>query len=135
MPNQQLEATVPVRELLGESFLENLRCTRVQVTETRAYRRRRRINVPPGKSITAADVVEEETTGRDIILSSLLSDSDQSSEFVMEASGTSRNIENVDSNQETEIVAPTISPSSTKRERNSAAYAYQKKELITFEES
>ncbi|CAB3261689.1 unnamed protein product [Arctia plantaginis] len=77
---------------------------------------RRRLNIPPGKSITAADLVEEETTGRDIILSPLLSDSDQSSEFVIKASGTSRNIENVDSNQETEIVAPTTSPSSTQRE-------------------
>lgn len=71
MPNQQLEATVPVRELLGESFLENLRSTRVQVTETRPYRRRKRVNVPAGRGITAADLVEEETTGRAIISSPL----------------------------------------------------------------
>ena len=59
LPNQQIEENVAVRELLSESFLENLRATRMQVTTTRPYRRRRRVNVPAGRGITGADLEME----------------------------------------------------------------------------
>lgn len=77
MPNRQMEESVPVLELLSESFIDNLRTTRMQVTETRPYRRRRRVNVPAGRGITAADL-EVDTTTRTVTSSALHSDPDHS---------------------------------------------------------
>lgn len=56
MPNRQLEESVPVRELFIESFIDNLRTTKMQVTETRPYQRKRRVNFAAGRGITAADL-------------------------------------------------------------------------------
>lgn len=76
----------------------------MQVTESRPYRIRKRVNVPAGKgNNAAADLIEEETTGRAIISSPL--------HFCI--SITSWNVENVDSDKETEIIALTIPRSST----------------------
>lgn len=92
LPNRQLEENVEVRELLSESFLENLRATRTQVTATRPYQRRRRVNVPAGRGITAADLATETM---DHATRSVHSNSDHS-ELQLDATTTAGNVESVE---------------------------------------
>lgn len=51
-----IEALPEVKALLGDSFIENLDLKRQAITSTRTTKKRRKANVPPGKTITATDI-------------------------------------------------------------------------------
>lgn len=56
LPMYTIEALPAVKALVGEIFIENLNSKRQTITSTRTNKKRKKVNVPPGKSITASDI-------------------------------------------------------------------------------
>lgn len=56
LPLYTVEALPAVKALIGEIFIEHLNSKRQTITSTRTKKKRRKVNVPPGKSITASDI-------------------------------------------------------------------------------
>lgn len=53
-------ASETVRENVGNTFIEHLKKVRQEATTVRQIRRKKRLNVPPGKSISSTDFMNNE---------------------------------------------------------------------------
>ncbi|KAJ8944259.1 hypothetical protein NQ318_013671 [Aromia moschata] len=62
---RSLEGNAAIKDALGDSFIQHLNKTRTESVSTRTIRRKKRLNVPPGRSITAADLQDPENDAHD----------------------------------------------------------------------
>ncbi|KAK9708041.1 hypothetical protein QE152_g27462 [Popillia japonica] len=64
-------ASETVRENVGNTFIEHLKKVRQEATTVRQIRRKKRLNVPPGKSISSTDFMNNENAEAQLITPSI----------------------------------------------------------------